>query len=317
MSQRNPRNPARPADYDDPLGPAKLNSPADEPAFWPEMEHAKPSRPSGRAKPQVAGRAPAAPLTRRHRSTGRPPTLVEAAEPLFSLICRLNRAARKGQAPANAQVVRGQIRSAFAEVRKSYVEGHGSDERASQHAERQWIKAVRPLVYFTDYQIRNSALPFAFDWHDIAEEDFDELAGDEQFFKVFEADVAKDTPTAIERLALYHECLGLGFAGMYALEPAAVPEYMRQARARIAAKLGKEAFDRFDSRLTQQAYEQTDDSELPPERTSRLLSYVAVAAVVVCLLMIGLTFYVYRSQTGEYVNALDRLSPPATAEPRN
>ena len=268
------------------------------------------AKPVRRAAPR---RADGAFEPRKPKPPAGPIDLVEASEPLFALICRLNRAARKGGLSTTPEQVRQQIRAALDASRRRYL-ANRPDPRDAQTAERQWAKARKPLVFFADYQVRNSALPFAFDWHDLAEEEFDEIVGDERFFKVVDADLAKETPTGLERLALYHECMGLGFHGMYASEPREVLDRMKQCRAAIGRKKGADAFDKPGSRLTPDAYDHTDRSDLPPEKTGRLLTYVLVAAVGLIAVLLALTFYVYRSQTAAYTSALDRLSDGAQAE---
>ncbi len=303
MARRNA--PATSQDYDDPLGPPPTDG---DDGFWPEP--AAMAKPVPRAAPR---RVDGSFEPRQPKAATEPVGLVEASEPLFALICRLNRAARKGGLATTPDQVRQQIRQALDASRRRYL-ANRPDPRDAQTAERQWEKAKKPLVFFADYQVRNSALPFAFDWQDIAEEDFEEIVGDERFFKVVDGDLAKETPTSLERLALYHECMGLGFHGMYASEPREVLNRMKQCRTAIAKKRGADAFDKPGSRLTPDAYDHTDRSDLPPEKTGRLLTYVLVGAVGLIAVMLALTFYVYRSQTAAYTGALDRLSDGQAVE---
>ena len=100
------------------------------------------------------------------------PTLTDAAEPVIQLVCRLNRAARKGGRVEAMQVVARQLRDAIDIAGRRYVDARDNDnERRS--ARGQWQKAREPLIYYVDFQMRNSALPYAYDWANLAEaEDF-------------------------------------------------------------------------------------------------------------------------------------------------
>lgn len=246
--------------------------------------------------------------------SGPPPTLVEAAEPVLQLVCRLNRAARKGGTVPPMSATRSQIRDAIEAAGQHYVDAHfhASGDAGRRQAAAQWQKAREPLIYFVDYQLRNSALPYAFDWRNLAEEeDFKGLAGDEEFFRHVSADLKKDSPTAMERLMLYHECMALGFLGMYQFEPEVVQQLTAKVRGRVATRVGKDAFDDPHAKVTPDAYAHNDETPLAPAETNRILVFILITTAALLVLLVALTFYVYLSATGRYVEDLERLAGEA------
>ena len=287
--------------------------PAVQPAQRQASAVATPSTPN--ASPSdlpPAGDVYAAAVAASERARGLP-TLVDAAEPVIQLVCRLNRAARKGGGVEAMPVVARQLRGAIDAAGRRYVDAR-DDDNERRTARGQWQKAREPLIYYVDYQMRNSAVPYAYDWANLAEaEDFRGLAGDEEFFRHVSADLKKDSPTAMERLMLYHECMATGFLGMYQFEPETVQRLMAKVRGKIAKRLGRDAFEDPNARVTPSAYEHNDETPLAPVETSRALTFIVAATVGLALVLLALTFYVYLSATGRYVNDLDQLSGTAPA----
>ena len=149
-------------------------------------------------------------------------TLLELSEPLFQYICRLNRSARKGGNYELGQV-QSEVKGFLAEAKAKSVGENLSD---------QYEKIELPLMFFCDFMIKESALPWARDWKELA---FDrhEMAGDEKFFDLLEETLKDKSPSAIGRLAVFYVCIGLGFSGWYTGQP----EYLRRKMKEIAARL--------------------------------------------------------------------------------
>src|SRR5215475_10465024 len=103
-------------------------------------------------------------------SLGRPLTLLDLCEPLFQYICRLNRSARKGGNYELSQV-QSEIKGMLADSRNRAV---------SANLSQAWEQTELPLMFFSDFMIKESALPWAREWKELAFERH-EMAGDEKF----------------------------------------------------------------------------------------------------------------------------------------
>src|SRR5438445_9899051 len=105
--------------------------------------------------------------------------LSELCEPLFQYVCLLNRSARKGAAYDRDQV-RGELELMFADMA-------GKAATDSQLGP-QYEKIEAPLLFFADGMIRESSLPFAHDWHGLAQDraDLREADGDAMFFDLLD-----------------------------------------------------------------------------------------------------------------------------------
>lgn len=219
-------------------------------------------------------------------------TLLELCEPLFQYMCRLNRIARKG-GHAEAGEVRSRIKALLEEMRFK-----SSSEPSLR---MQFEKVELPLIFFADSMIRESKLPFAGRWQDIAQER-NELAGDEKFFDLLEETLADRSESASERLTIFYNCLGLGFSGWYAGQP----EYLRKKMMEIAARLRGRGDSEATSRLCPEAYEHVNTSDLiePP---SRSLVGIAIALVGFIVVLFGANVYLYRSSSGELRASLDQI----------
>src|SRR4051812_46563524 len=91
-------------------------------------------------------------------SQPKPTSLMDLCEPLFQYICRLNRSARKGGNYELAQV-QAEIKSILAESRQKSVGMNLSD---------QWDKTELVLMFFSDFMIKESMLPWAREWKELA-----------------------------------------------------------------------------------------------------------------------------------------------------
>ena len=153
-------------------------------------------------------------------------TLLELCEPLFQYVCRLNRSAEKGCA-LEIEKVRNEIKRKFEELKQN--------ASADQYLADQYEKVELPLIFFVDFMIKESKLNFRFDWVELARER-NELAGDEKFFDLLDAELADPGNAATEQLVIFYTCLGLGFTGVYT----GLPDDIRRMMLKISArKIGR------------------------------------------------------------------------------
>src|SRR5436305_733019 len=129
-------------------------------------------------------------------------TPLELSEPLFQYVCRVNRSARKGGIYAEDQV-RAEVRAILADIQ---AKADADPASAAQFDPRRG-KLLLVLMFFVDFMIRNSSLPFAGEWYDLAREE-NEPNGDERFFQLMDESLADRSEPATQRLAVYYTCLG-------------------------------------------------------------------------------------------------------------
>ncbi len=226
-------------------------------------------------------------------------TLLEACEPLFQYVCRLSRSARKGATPDPA-VVRAEIRQLLGELTSTL---RGTRE-LSVHAD----KIELPLIYFVDYTIKESSLPWARDWKELAFER-DRFAGDQEFFDLLEQELSDPSEQATERLGVYYTCLGLGFQGFFVGQP----EYLRRKMTEIHARIRGRVDADQAARICPEAYEHTDTSDLvtPP---SRSLAGVAIALLGLVIVLVAVNGAMYAVATQELRTAFHDIAE-AGADP--
>lgn len=226
-------------------------------------------------------------------------TLVEACEPFFQYICRLNRLARKG-GQVGQDEVRSQLKQLLAETRAK-----AGPALASQYEEIELV-----LIFFADSLIRESGLGFARHWSDLAQE-HNELAGDEKFYEMLDETLADKSEAATERLAVYYMCLGLGFTGWYSGQP----EFLRKKTTEVYARVRGRAGGDAGGTMCPDAYEHVNTSDLiqPPGR-----SLVGIAIVLVGLIVVlfAANVMLYRGSAGKVEQALKALRDGAVQEPK-
>lgn len=201
-------------------------------------------------------------------------TLVEMCEPLFQYICRLNRLGRKGGL-VDAGQVRSELRSMLSEV-KLKAESSGLGEPFS--------KVRLPLVYFADFMVRESALPFARTWKHLQEEELKKIAGDQDFFVQLEETLAEQGDGANQRLAVFYNCLALGFTGMYTGQPDG-PNFLRKKMLEIAARIRPMMDAEENSRICPEAYQKVDTRELEIASAPGVMRWVVVLAIMLIALL--------------------------------
>ena len=211
-------------------------------------------------------------------SLGRPKTLLDLCEPLFQYICRLNRSARKGGNYELSQV-QSEIRSFLAEGRSKAVGANLS---------QQWEAIELPLIFFCDFMIKESPLPWAREWKELAFERH-EMAGDEKFFDLLEETLKDRSPAANDRLAVFYCCMGLGFTGWYTGQP----EYLRRKMKEIAARLQAAGQFTEAQKICPDAYEKVDTRDLiePPGTKLVGIGIALVGLMIVLFFTYGFGYY--------------------------
>jgi len=200
-------------------------------------------------------------------------TLLDLSEPLFQYICRLNRSARKGGNYEMTQV-QADIKGMLAE---------GKSKSVGENLSDQWDKIELPLIFFCDFMIKESALPWAREWKELAFE-HQEMAGDEKFFDLLEETLKDKSPAANQRLAVFYTCIGLGFTGWYTGQP----EYLRRKMKEIAARLQAGGQIADAARICADAYEKVDSRDLIEPPGTKLIG-IGIAL----LGLIFVLFFVY------------------------
>jgi type VI protein secretion system component VasF len=228
----------------------------------------------------------------------KPHSLLDLSEPLFQYICRLNRSARKGGNYDIAQV-QSEIKSFLAESRARSVGANLSD---------QWEKTELVLMFFCDFMIKESALPWAREWKELAFER-QEMAGDEKFFDLLEESLKDKSPSANDRLAVFYSCIGLGFTGWYTGQP----EYLRRKMKEIAARLQAAGTFSETDRICPDAYEKVDTRDLIEPPGTKLIG-IAIALVGLLIVLFFTYGFVYRDRSRELMNALDKVQKQSVVD---
>lgn len=214
--------------------------------------------------------------------------LLELYEDLFQYVCRLNRVAKTPNHPEYARV-RGEVKELLDQVQRSTA----SDVRLANQVKQLELQ----MIFFLDNVICTSPLKFAQQWADnrLAKER-NELAGDERFFDLFEADLADTSEEAAERLAVCYVCFGLGFTGMYQAQPGQIRKYMEQIFPRIRQWIDSDS----RSKISEEAYRFTDTRVLTEPPSNKII-LVAIIFIFVSL-SVMVVYY------GLYARAVDKLA---------
>ena len=224
-------------------------------------------------------------------------TLLDLCEPLFQYICRLNRSARKG---GNYEL--GQV--------QSEIKGFLTDSKAKSVGENlsdQFDKIELPLMFFCDFMIKESALPWARDWKELAFERH-EMAGDEKFFDLLEETLKDRAPAANDRLAIFYTCIGLGFTGWYSGQP----EYLRRKMKEIGSRLQASGSTQFADvqRICSDAYEKVDTRDLIEPPGTKLLG-IAIILVGLIIVLFFTYAFLYRDSAQAETKALQTIRDKA------
>ncbi len=222
-------------------------------------------------------------------------TLLELCEPLFQYMCRLNRSARKGGNYELGQV-QSEIKGFLAEAKTKSV---------GENLSEQFDKIELPLMFFCDFMIKESALPWAHDWKELAFERH-EMAGDEKFFDLLEECLKDHSPAANDRLTVFYTCIGLGFTGWYTSQP----EYLRRKMKEVAARLQAAGVFTDTQRICADAYEKVDTRDLiePPGMKLMGIAIILIGLIIVLFCMYA---FLYRNGSQDLDKALDNVKTNA------
>jgi type VI protein secretion system component VasF len=221
--------------------------------------------------------------------------LLDLCEPLFQYICRLNRSARKGGNYELSQV-QSEIRGFLAEAKSKAVGANLSDA---------FDKIELPLIFFCDFMIKESVLPWAREWHELAFERH-EMAGDEKFFDLLEETLKDKSPSANERLSVFYTCMGLGFTGWYTGQP----EYLRRKMKEIAARLQAAGQLADTQKICAEAYEKVDTRDLIEPPGTKLIG-IAIALVGLIIVLFLTYGYLYHDSSKKLRDSLEHLRAKA------
>ncbi len=221
----------------------------------------------------------------------RPKSLLDLAEPLFQYICRLNRSAHKGGNYELSQV-QSEVKGFLAEARGKAI---------AANLAQQWEQTELLLMFFADFMIKESALPWARDWSELA---FDrhEMAGDEKFFDLLEETLKDRSPTANDRLAVFYVCIGLGFTGWYTGQP----EYLRRKMKEIAARLQAAGQLAESQQICPDAYEKVDTRDLVEPPGTKLIG-IAIALIGLMIVLFFAYGFLYRDSSTKLMNATSQI----------
>ncbi|MEO1321358.1 MAG: DotU family type IV/VI secretion system protein [Pseudomonadota bacterium] len=229
--------------------------------------------------------------------------LLSACEPVLLYMCGLNRSVRKG-AQFDADSVRAEVLSRLAEARARCA--------AEAGLARRFDRVELALIYFVDYIIKESELPWAHDWRELAH-DRGKMAGDEEFFDLVEEALAETGAEVAQELEVYYVCMGLGFMGLHLGQPEKVRAKMAEIRVRLPEQVSLSS----EEQICPPAYQHTDGSDLiqPPGRLLAMIGIVLVGLVVV---LFAANAYLYHSSASSLVETFRNVSGaevPAEGQP--
>ncbi|MBX3385377.1 MAG: DotU family type IV/VI secretion system protein [Phycisphaeraceae bacterium] len=216
-------------------------------------------------------------------------TLQDLCEPLFQLVCRLNRSARKGVSPEPA-AARAEIVETLAKAR--------ADSRSDPKLAAQFDAVEIVLIYFCDWMIRSSKLSFASSWTDLAL-DKGKPGGDEDFFDELDKTLKDPSAEATERLGVFYTCVGLGFAGWYAGQS----EYLRKKMQEIHARVRSRSESDRAERICPEAYERVNTADLAEPPGTRIAALVVVV-IGLAVTVVAANATLYSQRRGELQETL-------------
>lgn len=225
-------------------------------------------------------------------------TLADICEPVFQYVCRVNRMGRKG-GRADGAVVRAELKQILAETKAKAEQTPGMAGPYTQ---------VEPvLVFFIDSMVMNSKAPFASAWKPFSHER-GELGFEEKFWDLLE-DALKDTSeNATQRLAVFYNCIGLGFTGLYTGQQ----DHIRRKMLEISSRIRQWIDADHAARITPTTYEGVDTRNLtqPPGRS--LVGLVIAATVLIAAVSVGF-IYLFRASASQLTTSLNAIQEKSTS----
>ena len=221
--------------------------------------------------------------------------LLELCEPLFQYVCRLRRSARMGRT-----IEMDEVRSDISEIFSKMKEDASSDMELLT----QYEKVELPLIFFTDFMIKESDLPFAYDWVELGRER-NELAGDEKFFDLLDAELADPSDSATQRLVIFYTCLGLGFTGVYTGQVESIQRTISQISGRISGLMDADK----KSYICPEAYENVDTRDFIEPPGAKL---IGIGITLIALVIIWAVAYccLFKWTSDDLTESLDMITGP-------
>ncbi len=220
--------------------------------------------------------------------------LLEYTEPLFQYVCILNRAGRKG-GNLDYSTVRSKVKVLFEDLRARAT----SDPRLNP----QYKKVEQPLIFFVDSMICDSKLPFAAKWNqERLAYSFNELAGDEKFFDLFDETLKEQGDDATERLSVYYTCIGLGFTGWYSGQP----EYLRKKMLEVAPRIRHMLESDTTVRVCPEAYQNVDSRDLVEPPSSKMI-VILIIFLVFMLTTVACNIVLFQQASKQLTDSLTEI----------
>ena len=220
--------------------------------------------------------------------------LLELTEPLFQYVCILNRAGRKG-GNLEYESVRAKLKVLFEDLRARAL----SDPALNQP----YRKMEQPLIFFVDSMVADSKLPFARKWdQERLAYSFNELAGDEKFFDLFDETLKEPGDDATERLSVYYTCIGLGFTGWYSGQP----EYLRKKMLEVAPRIRHLIESDTTVRVCPEAYQNVDSRDLVEPPNSKMV-VIVIIFVVFMLTTLACNFFLFQEASRQLTSSLSEI----------
>lgn len=229
--------------------------------------------------------------------------LLDLCEPSFQYICRLNRSARKG-GDHRPEEVRAELKAILGDIQ---VKARGDPALANQlEKDRGGIYIV--LLAFADFMVRNSSLPFANQWEDLAaEERPPELGLDEKFFDMLDKTLADRSEAATERIAVYYTCMGLGFTGYFTGQPEHLRRKMMECSLRLRGQINADE----STPVCPESYSADTRELFRPIGTS--LVGITITLIVLLIAVFAGNVYVYYTTASELSGKLTLLGKSGLA----
>lgn len=232
--------------------------------------------------------------------------LLELTEPLFLYVCELSRSARKGGHLEYGRV-RAEIEGVLKDMRTTAAGEIGLN------AQYQEIEPV--LIFFVDSILAESDLDFAEEWNrNRMADERNLLAGDSRFWELLKDTLSESTEEAVERLAVFHTCIGLGFVGDHIGEPEAIRNRMAQVTARLRGTIDMDddTMSIEQRRICPAAYENVNTSNLiePP---GVKLAGIAIALLGLIVVLFVANIWLFKETSRDLNDALDTIIAHDTA----
>ena len=220
--------------------------------------------------------------------------LLELTEPLFQYVCILNRAGRKG-GNLDYDSVRSKLKVIFEDLRARAL-----SDPVLNHPYRE---TEQLLIFLVCSMNMHSKLPFARKWdQERLAYSFNELAGDEKFFDLFDETLKESGDDASERLSVYYTCIGLGFTGWYSGQP----EYLRKKMLEVAPRIRHLIESDTTVRVCPEAYQNVDSRNLVEPPNSKMV-VIVIIFVVFMLTTLACNFFLFQEASRQLTSSLSEI----------